>query len=221
MDNGREQAMRGRYLAAVVLALALIATSFATAQDDMPRGRGRGAGAARGGKDKSFSGDRQVAQQGKLLSALLQNPELAEELGLTEDQLAEIKSVTGEHRRASMELRHEMEEAALVQVERLSADEIDEDAVMDAVEKTGEIRTEMAKLTMKQFLAFREILTPEQIEKAKDMRQRMREKRMQKGREGQGRGGRMQRDVSGRRGGMRPPFEQSGDDRPPPPPPEE
>jgi len=52
----------------------------------------------------------------------------------------------------------------------LTGETIDEDALMRTVERLGHVRTEMAKLRIRQLLAIRNTLNKEQVQKLYSMR---------------------------------------------------
>jgi hypothetical protein len=97
-------------------------------------------------------------------------PEVAGKLGLEEDQIAVLKKGIARVQKQEEELRAKLEAAAKEQAELLSAEgEVDEKALMKAIEKTGRIRTQMAKLRMRPILLVKKTLTEEQIKTAKKM----------------------------------------------------
>ena len=79
----------------------------------------------------------------------------------------------------------------------------DEKAILAAVEKAGRIRTDQAKLKVKELLLIRKTLTPEQIEKIKELiRQRMNKNREEgNGKRGKDRPERGDRNRPGRNPG--------------------
>jgi len=101
--------------------------------------------------------------------------EAAEDLGLEDDQIKELKKGLAKIQKQEEGLRKKLEAAGKEQAELLSAKgEIDEKAVMKAIEKTGKIRTQMAKLRIQPILLVKKTLTEEQVEKShKMMRERM------------------------------------------------
>ncbi|MBL7114247.1 MAG: hypothetical protein ISS35_00655 [Kiritimatiellae bacterium] len=116
-----------------------------------------------------------------MLARFVTNKEVAKKLDLSEEQVNHLKAKSIELRKASIQLNAKRELAGLEQVELLSADTIDEEALMAAVEKTGRIQTEFAKLKIKQLIMIKQTLTPEQLDRAKEMlhdrmRQHMRKK---------------------------------------------
>ncbi|MDI6774813.1 MAG: periplasmic heavy metal sensor [Verrucomicrobiota bacterium] len=110
-----------------------------------------------------------------IVKRLMEIPGLVREIGLTEDQIAALRKAAGEMEAASRKLRSEMEQSGALQSRLLTAASLDEDALMAAVEKAGAARTEMAKLRLRQLILFKKTLTPEQMEKIKNLRGRLRE----------------------------------------------
>lgn len=166
-------------------------------------GRGGGLGGGRFGQDREGRGpgNRQgMGGQGgqrkppmeMMIGKLIQNPEAAEKLGLTEEQISKIKNGTEEIRTGMQELTEKMRSAAEEQVKLLQGDTIDEAALMAAVEKTGAIRTEIAKLKIRGLILVKTTLTPEQVQKIKQFihhrRQQMNERRGRGPRDGEGGG---------------------------------
>lgn len=139
------------------------------------------------------AGEEAVDQDTRVLMSALHSKKIAEKLALTQEQQDKMRTALQEFSKLAMELKQKLEKQATSQVEVLSAEKIDEKALMDAVEETGKTRTELAKLRMKQFVAFHKMLSDEQRAKLKDLREEFKEKmkaRMheRKGREG-GEGG--------------------------------
>lgn len=108
-----------------------------------------------------------------MIARFVNNPEIAEEIGLTEEQVKTLREGMEDLKNKAKDLRAEMKKAAMEQAKLMTESAVDEEAVMEAVEKTGQIRTEIAKLQIKQLLLVKNTLTREQIEQT---RQRMRER---------------------------------------------
>ena len=131
---------------------------------------------------------------------LLEHPEVMEKIGLTEEQKEILTNEGYELRKAGVQLHADMELAAMEQARLLMADEVDEDAVMAAVEKTGRIRTEGAKLRMKMLLLVKNTLTEEQQTALQKMaRRHMKRRQMRREHGEEGRGGERGRPDKGRR----------------------
>jgi Spy/CpxP family protein refolding chaperone len=133
--------------------------------------------AERGMAERGGGGD----GEGRVLKWLIQDERIQKELGLSDEQVAGMRKQTLENQKQLIELKAKLELAALDQVELLRAEEPDESALMKAIEKTGALRTEIAKLELKHLLAVRGTLTAEQRHKlrqmVKDKIERVREQR--------------------------------------------
>ena len=100
---------------------------------------------------------------GSLMARMLANPRVSAELGLTDEQVSHMEDALAALREEGERLRRDMEHAAMEQARLMTAEEFDEAALMAAVERTGRVRTEIAKLRIRPLIILREILTPEQI----------------------------------------------------------
>jgi Spy/CpxP family protein refolding chaperone len=151
-----------------ILAIVLTAGTLGVfAEEAVPHG-GRG----RPGEDGPQHGPEEM-----LIHRLTRDPELAGELGISEDQVAQLNETAYALRKRHVELRAKLEVAAMEQARLMSESGIDEQALMAAVEATGAVRTEMAKLRVQQLLAIRNILTEEQRQAIrKYVRSRLRER---------------------------------------------
>lgn len=109
--------------------------------------------------------------EGGLILRLLNNERVVKELGLTEDQINGLKDNAQDIETQMQKLQAEMQEAAMHQAKLISEKTVNEDAVLEAVEAAGKIRTEMAKLRIRQLLMVRKLLTPEQLERLRNLRQ--------------------------------------------------
>ena len=154
------------------------------------------------------------------IGTILGDGELARKAGVSEEQIETIKQELNGLKQRANELRSQLELAGMEQAEIMTAEEIDEDALMAAVEKTGKINTELAKLRVKHLLAIKKNISSEQLAKVKElvhdrMRQRFREHREGgRGHWGEGADGNRRRPPQ-RRGeeGARPPRSEEGEDR--------
>jgi Spy/CpxP family protein refolding chaperone len=127
------------------------------------------------GPERWWQGRRGLEGGGQVLRWLVSDPKAAEVVGLKPDQVKMIEAALLDARKKLIELRAKMELAAVEQAELIRQENADEAAVMKAVERTGELHTEIAKLEVRQLLAVRRMLTPEQQQKLHDaVRERMR-----------------------------------------------
>jgi len=175
--------MKGRITWTVgIVTLVALAAGWATAQPGamaMQRGRGqRGAGQRGGGR----GGDGME----RIVGAIARNPEIAAELGLSEEQIAALRKAQYEQRLKMLGLESDLGKLRLTQRHLLEQDDVDEAKILANVDEIAAKNAELARLRMQHALALRKILTPEQRRKAKEqMRARVR-RRMQARADGKG-----------------------------------
>jgi Spy/CpxP family protein refolding chaperone len=110
------------------------------------------------------------------------NPKLVKELGLTDDQMAKLNAALEDFRLKTKELQGQQEDSGMDQAKMLSDTNVNEQAIMEAIERAGKARTEMAKLRIKQLFVLKNTLTPDQIAKIREIvRQRVKEKMVEPG----------------------------------------
>ena len=95
------------------------------------------------------------------------NPQFAEQTGVTEEQIQAIKDGFYKIKKAEIGLAADLELAGVEQARLMTANEIDEDAIISAAEKTGEIRTELAKQRIRKVLLIKQTLSREQAQKVR------------------------------------------------------
>ncbi len=109
------------------------------------------------------------AYQEALLPQLLSNSKTAAEVGLNKEQIDKLNAEINTIKEQLTQKRKEMDKSALKQAQLMSAKKINEQALMKAIDNTGRIRTQIAKLQVKQILIIKQSLTQEQIDKAKQI----------------------------------------------------
>jgi Spy/CpxP family protein refolding chaperone len=119
------------------------------------------------------------------IGRLLRNPRVAEELGLTEEQTAALKEGGLDFQRQRIDINASLQKAELELRELMEGNSTDEAALMSAIEKVGDIRTELHKLSAKQMLLVKSTLTDEQREQIRELTRRRMAGRQQ-GRHGAG-----------------------------------
>ena len=111
--------------------------------------------------------------RGPRLGALLDHH--ADELGLDDATREAIRAiVTASHEQESA-LREEIREERRRLRQQLSEDPVDRDAVLGQVERVGELEIEADKHRIETLLEIRALLTPEQREALKGLRERFRD----------------------------------------------
>lgn len=109
----------------------------------------------------------------------MMNPMQFRELGLSKEQMQQMKAILTGSTNEMVALHARMKEVGKKQADLMGQDLPDEEAVLKAADELAQINAEMARIRMKQMLAAQKILTPEQRQK---MRAKMKE-RMEKHRE--------------------------------------
>lgn len=152
------------------------------------------------------------------LRAVLQNPELAAKVGLSEEKVKAIREAGYAQREQLVKLRSEAE-LSRMQVEKLSsADKVDKDALMKAIEAAGQQEIAVKKAEMAFQLQVKEMVGPEVMKKIREtMKEHLAERRAQAGGPGGEGRGEFRRPNAG--GGDRPqaPWMQDKMEGPPPP----
>jgi Spy/CpxP family protein refolding chaperone len=205
--------MRIREVAILTAVISVVGGVFVTAQEQdhrhgqerpqMERGKAGGPGGPDGQRMQGQNQGNTLVRESMMMHMLM-NPRMAEEMGLEEEQITKIRATITDIRKREIQLRADQEIAGMDQVNLLTAETVDEEAVMAAVEKSGRIHTELAKLRIKPILELKKILTREQLEKAKGIVQerRMRDRfRRGGGEERRGKGPGGDREKEGRERG--------------------
>lgn len=110
------------------------------------------------------------------IARMVSNPKVAEKLNLTEEQKTKLEELIKTQREAMKEKRAKMGEAMKRQMDLMSAEEIDESKVMASVDEVFALRCDMAKDQVKRVIAVKNILTPEQIKKANEIKAEFRDR---------------------------------------------
>ncbi len=112
-----------------------------------------------------------------MIARVVQNPQVAEKLGLTAEQTAKLAELKTTNRAATSETQKKIRAAMGKQTELLKAEKVDEAAIMALIDEVFELRKAIAKEQMKKVISVRTILTPEQITKVREVMKEMRGKR--------------------------------------------
>lgn len=124
---------------------------------------------------KGTMGDGEM-QEAMIVKAL-ENPELVKKIGLSEETVATLKNKLFEIKKKEIKLRYEKELAGLEQAKLLTDKVPDEKKLMNAVETTGKIQIEIAKLGIQKVLLIQTSLSDEQRAKIRTIiRERMKDR---------------------------------------------
>lgn len=104
-------------------------------------------------------------------------PNLMRELGLTPEQVQQIRFINGENRDKMREAQFRLREAHRNLDQAIYADQIDEQLVRTRLRELVEAQAEIARIRTMTELAIRKVLTPEQLIRFRELRQRFAERR--------------------------------------------
>lgn len=110
------------------------------------------------------------------IARMVSNPKVAEKLNLTEEQKTKLEELIKTQREGMKEKRAKMSEAMKRQMDLMNAEEIDESKVMASIDEVFALRCDMAKDQVKRVIAVKNILTPEQIKKANEIKAEFRDR---------------------------------------------
>ncbi|MCO5068631.1 MAG: periplasmic heavy metal sensor [Kiritimatiellae bacterium] len=143
----------------VILALVSACALTAAAQPNGPRGNAPN-DAGRG------------MPRGVNLSRLVKNERLLNSLNLSEAQVNALKERAATSQKKIADLRDAIEKAEADVRSLMQADTLDREAVMKAVDKAGQIRTDLRKVHIEDQFAISEIAGPDALRELREQRQR-------------------------------------------------
>jgi len=161
----------------VLSVVALVAGSALAERKERPA---RPKGGERSEDMKRPGGERQGPGAGRFLERMLES-DVAKEIGLDEAQVKTLQDGLENLKTQEEGLREKLAAAGKTQAELMMAEgELDEAELMKAVEATGRIRTEMAKLRVQPILLVKKTLTAEQLKKVHEHMRTSRDARREK-----------------------------------------
>ena len=110
------------------------------------------------------------------IARMVSNPRFAEKLNLTEEQKTKLEELNKTQREGMKQKRTKMSEAMKRQMDLMNAEKIDESKVMASIDEVFALRCAMAKDQVKRVIAVKNILTPEQIKKANEIKAEFRDR---------------------------------------------
>ncbi|MBU0678769.1 MAG: periplasmic heavy metal sensor [Verrucomicrobia bacterium] len=123
------------------------------------------------------------------IANMLDNPQLVEKLGLTDEQLTALKDGAYQKEKECIPLQAEQRTVRLEMRKLMDQDSPSEEAVLALVEKEGSINTELKKLETKYRLQVRAIVGPEKVQQLhKQFRKAMKQRQGEGKGEGKGDG---------------------------------
>lgn len=190
-----------RSMMLILMSAAAVAMAQTPPPPSLPPPPGDGTDAGRGNPEMLRERARRMGMtgdsEGMILRLLTSDSRVAQDLGLTDTQTKELKEIASSGEQDVRDTAQKLEAAGMRQAELMKAETLDEAALMKAVEETGELRTRMAKLRVKQMIAAHKTLTPEQRTKLRDLLKQRMEQLRERWQQGGGRETRQGRPGAG------------------------
>ncbi len=93
------------------------------------------------------------------------NPELARQLGLSENQIRQMENIFQDHRLKLIDLHPALEKQEALLEPMIEAEHPDENQVLAQIDKVAQARADLEKANARMLLGIRRVLTPEQWKK--------------------------------------------------------
>ncbi|MGC2422318.1 MAG: Spy/CpxP family protein refolding chaperone [Candidatus Acidiferrales bacterium] len=106
---------------------------------------------------------------GFMLARLVNNPDIREKLGITDEQAAKIRQQSSAFRISEIRSRADLQVKRIELRDLLTADTPDRAAIDSKLEEISAVRLASAKARVDYFLSMKDALTPDQRQKLKDM----------------------------------------------------
>ena len=103
--------------------------------------------------------------------------ELAQKLGLTDDQIAQMEKIFQDHRLQLIDLHATLEKQEVLLEPMINADHPDEQQTLAQIDKVAQARANLEKSNARMLFAIRNVLTPEQWKKLQTERAKHRTRR--------------------------------------------
>jgi Spy/CpxP family protein refolding chaperone len=145
------------------------------------------------------------------------NPRLAQQIGLTDDQKKQMDGIFEQHRLQLVDLNATLEKDEIILHPLLQADQLDEQKILSQIDAIAQARAELEKANARMLFGIRKVLTPDQWKKLQDLVQKRRAGMMD--RDHRGWGGPGHEGWHGQNGPKGPGENGNGQPAPPPPPP--
>jgi Spy/CpxP family protein refolding chaperone len=145
---------------------------------DWHGGEGPGGGPPGGPMEHSFRG----GEHGRWWD----NPHVAQQIGLTDDQKKKMDDIFQQHRLQLIDLHAAVEKDEVLLHPLLQADQLDESRILSQIDAIAQARAELEKANARMLFGIRKVLTPDQWKKLQTL---ARERQSRMGGEGREWGG--------------------------------
>ncbi|CAK8714168.1 LTXXQ motif family protein [Candidatus Electronema halotolerans] len=156
----------GKKIGTVLMAVLLSAALIPSAADACRGGKGGRGGGSGYGMDCGMKGGR----GGGSHFGIWQNSQAVKNLGLSAEQVKQLKEADFATREKELPLRAELDSLRLKMDQAFAAEPVDEKAVVELTEKISAVKGKLAVQRTEAKLAMKKILTPEQLDQMQSMR---------------------------------------------------
>ncbi|HEX4064683.1 MAG TPA: Spy/CpxP family protein refolding chaperone [Acidobacteriaceae bacterium] len=159
----------------------LVSSGFALAQGmggPPPGPGGPGGPGGHGGHDGFGRGPMQRTFHDDHFGRWWNDPHLAQQIGITDDQKHKMDDIFQQHRLNLIDLNANLEKQQVLMQPMISADQPNEADVLAQIDKIAQARADLEKANARMLFDIRKVLTQEQWQKLKAMRMEHRDDRM-------------------------------------------
>jgi Spy/CpxP family protein refolding chaperone len=97
------------------------------------------------------------------------NPHLAQQIGLTDDQKTKMDDIFQQHRLQLIDLNATLQKDEVILHPLLQADQLDESKILSQIDAIAQARAELEKANARMLFGLRKVLTPDQWKKLQTM----------------------------------------------------
>jgi len=110
------------------------------------------------------------AFQGRMHGRWWNNPQLAQQIGLTADQQKKMDDIMQQHRLKLIDLNAALQKQEAIMQPLMEADQPDEGKILAQIDAIAQARAELEKGNARMLLGIRQVLTPDQWKKLRALR---------------------------------------------------
>lgn len=125
------------------------------------------------GQDSGPGGPMEHSFRGAERGRWWNNPQVAQQIGLTDDQKAKMDDIFQQNRLQLIDLHAALQKQEVLLRPMLEADQPDESKVLSQIDAIAQARAELEKANARMLFGIRKVLTPDQWKKLQAMHSRM------------------------------------------------
>jgi Spy/CpxP family protein refolding chaperone len=110
------------------------------------------------------------AFQGPMHGRWWNDPKITQQIGLTADQQKKMDDIMQQHRLKLIDLNASLQKQEALMHPLIEADQPDENKILAQIDSIAQARAELEKANARMLLGIRQVLTPDQWKKLRDLR---------------------------------------------------